>query len=199
MLNATGNAPKRQSWQAHRRAGLRFRACRVGLVAGLALVIGACNDSGTANPEDDSNNHTNDNSAGSDSEGTGEETTGTPGDISALEASTTACEVLANMGAAFANNQPTTTEEVRADVDAFVLMVNKMAETTSDPALADRLRAGAENHRQFAEDVNYDPAVMDPTEQPDYPGAEADAAAISEWFGADAATCTSDPSAIQVP
>jgi len=196
------------------------------LVACLALVAGACNDSGkseTSNESDSSDSSdpgnseadedpTETGSADSDSGDSGSDDTSTDGADSAatdpadadaakkqLEAATPSCEVLDSMESLFGTEDPTTTEEVKAFVDTFVTLVNKMAETAADPALAGQLETTAENLRKFAEDNGYEPAAMNFSGQPDYPGVEEDFAAVDQWYQSEIGNCVPEVGTAPTP
>ena len=197
----------------------RFLLMVLATLAGLALVAGACNDSGKSENSGDSES-AEDSTGSEDSSGTGSdgseagesgesstegsESGGTdPVDTAAarqqLEAATTSCEVLESMVTLFGTEDPSTVEEARTFVDTFVTLVNKMAETAADPALASQLETTAENLRKFAEDNGYEPGAMDFSGQPDYPGVEEDFAAVDQWYQSEIGNCVPEVGTAPTP
>ncbi|MFV0318716.1 MAG: hypothetical protein ACK5O2_17360 [Microthrixaceae bacterium] len=156
-------------------------AILLALLAALSLVAGACTkdnataDKGDSDTEQNSNTNDDDSSSGEDSsdedtsgddatqpEPTGDFSETVSGAMAELEGATDACELygaVATIGTTVGN--PTTKEEVKAASDFYVAMLDKMAETSSDPATADTLREGAKNFGEFAASVDYDPEKMD--------------------------------------
>ena len=201
----------------------RFLLMALAALAGLALVAGACNDSGSSeNSEDSESAEDSTGSSGADtgsdgedsseagSEGSGEASTDgsesdatDPVDTDAarqqLEAATTSCEVLESMETLFGTEDPSTVEEARTFVDTFVTLVDKMAETTEDPALAGQLETTADNLRKFAEDNDYEPSAMNFSGQPDYPGVEEDFAAVDQWYQSEIGNCVPEAGAAPTP
>lgn len=197
----------------------RFLLMVLAALAGLALVAGACNDSGKSENSGDSESAEDSNGSG-DSSGTGSDGSGSgesgesstegsesdatdPVDTDAarqqLEAATTSCEVLESMETLFGTEDPSTVEEARTFVDTFVTLVNKMAETAADPALAGQLETTAENLRKFAEDNGYEPAAMNFSGQPDYPGVEEDFAAVDQWYQSEIGNCVPEVGTAPTP
>ncbi len=197
----------------------RFLLMVLAALASLALVAGACNDSGKSENSGDSESAEDSNGSG-DSSGTGSDGSGSgesgesstegsesdatdPVDTDAarqqLEAATTSCEVLESMETLFGTEDPSTVEEARTFVDTFVTLVNKMAETAADPALAGQLETTAENLRKFAEDNGYEPAAMNFSGQPDYPGVEEDFAAVDQWYQSEIGNCVPEVGTAPTP
>jgi hypothetical protein len=197
----------------------RFLLLVLAALAGLALVAGACSDSGKSENSGDSGS-AEDSSGSGDSSGTGSDGSGSgesgesstegsesggadPVDTAAarqqLEEATTSCEVLESMETLFGTEDPSTVEEVRTFVDTFVTLVNKMAETAADPALAGQLETTAENLRKFAEDNGYEPAAMNFSGQPDYPGVEEDFAAVDQWYQSEIGNCVPEVGTAPTP
>ena len=158
-----------------RRHDLRFRHLLLAALAGVALVAGACSDdsgksdsSDTTEKADTSNgeDQSSDPSDGTDGSGSDE---GPSADFSAtvseamtaIEESSDPCELYTAVGALASVGNPETKEETKQATDFYVAMLNKMAETSSDPAVADTLRNGASDFEEYAKSVDYDPEKMD--------------------------------------
>lgn len=159
----------------------RFRipSLLLALLAALALVAGACTDDGDgdANGDDSSESDSNsessesgDGDSGESTDESGTEDEAATGDfseqvgaaMSELESAEDACGLygaVSTLGVSVGN--PETKDEVKLAADFYVAMLNKMADTSSDPATADTLRAGASDFRAYAESVDYDPEQMD--------------------------------------
>lgn len=157
------------------RHDLRFRHLLLAALAGVALVAGACSDdseksdsSDTTEKTDSSNgeDQPSDPSDGTDDSGSDQ---GSTADFSAtvseamtaIEESSDPCELYNAVGALASVGNPETTEETKQATDFYVAMLNKMADTSSDPAVADTLRSGAKDFDDYARSVDYDPEKMD--------------------------------------
>lgn len=150
------------------------------MFAAVALVAGACSDddgdSGDDGTEEDSGSEDTGGDEGTDAEdgstegGEGEEGEDAPtADFSTTvaEASTQveqaadACELYSAVAVLGTVGNPETAEETREAVDFYVLLVNKMADTSSDEANAEALRTGGQQFQAYAESVDFDPEQMD--------------------------------------
>ena len=80
----------------------------------------------------------------------------------------------------------------------YVLLLNKMADTSSDPQVAETLRSGASTFEDYAKSVDYDADALDLNGAgPDYEGAADTEAAMDQWLNAELTACV-DPS-LSVP
>jgi hypothetical protein len=150
---------------------LRFRHLLLATLVGVALVAGACsNDSEESDSSDktaeadtskDSDQPDEADDSGSD-EGPSADFSATVAEaMTAIEASSDPCELYTAVGALASVGNPETQEQTKQATDFYVAMLNKMAETSSDPAVADTLRSGASEFEEYAKSVDYDPEKMD--------------------------------------
>lgn len=189
-------------------------ATLVALLASLALLAGACSNDGeksdsttttASDEESDSTTTAADEESGQGDQGTDPAEDGTDstagGDFETqvaaatkeLEAAEDPCAVFDAVGTLSQTPDPTTADEVRSAVDYYVALLNKMADTSSDPALADTFRTGATEFADYAESVDYDPAKMDLSgEGPDLPSMEAVNTAFDTYFQSSMADCMPD-------
>lgn len=108
----------------------------------------------------------------------------------ALEGAKDPCDVADALNEVAATANPETPEEIDLAVSYYVTLLNTMADTGSDPAVAEALRSGAEGFAAFAADNDNDLEALDLSgDGPDYPEAAATEAAISEWVNAELAAC----------
>ncbi len=158
---------------------IRIPSLLLALLAALALVAGACTDDGDG---DSGGDESSESDSSSESSGSGDGDSGestdetTPEDevptgdfseqvnaaMSELESAEDACGLygaVSTLGVSVGN--PETKDEVKLAVDFYVAMLNKMADTSSDPAIADTLRTGASDFQAYAESVDYNPEEMD--------------------------------------
>ncbi|MEZ5237893.1 MAG: hypothetical protein R2716_02690 [Microthrixaceae bacterium] len=161
----------------------KFRLMRVlgVLLATFALVASACTDDNgdggdggsdenqsSAESDSGTDNGGDSGDAGQDSGDSSDEGAQT-GDFSStvaevssqVEAAEDACDLYSAVAVLATVGNPETAEETRQAVDFYVLLVNKMADTSSDEATAAALRTGAEQFQAYAESVDYDPEQMD--------------------------------------
>lgn len=160
-----------------RTRDLRFRHLLLATLAGIALVASACTDD-----SDDSKSDSGDKSAEGVTTTSSEQTTDTSADTSdpgsdegagadfsatvseamtAIKDSSDPCDLYTAVTALSAVGNPETKQETKQATEFYVTMLNKMADTSSDPALADTLRSGASEFEDYAKSVDYDPEKMD--------------------------------------
>lgn len=156
---------------------LRFRHLLLAAVAGIALVAGACSSDSEGSKSDSSDkSETTDTAKDSDqaTDTTGEADNPTSDEgasadfsatvseaLAAIEGSSDPCELYSAVGAISSVGNPETKEQTQQATEFYVAMLNKMADTSSDPALADTLRAGASEFEEYARSVDFDPKKMD--------------------------------------
>lgn len=178
----------------------------------LAVLGVACNESGTSDSATETSHGTNEESETSSTTELSGSSPGTAiaGDTgggsfdlnssrSQLKAATEACEVMESADPLFNNLEVTTVEDTKQFVESFVLVVNKMADTTDDADLADRLSTAARNVQRFAERNEYDPARVNSEGQPSYDGSEADFAALDEWYENEIESCSATDDTVPTP
>ena len=107
-----------------------------------------------------------------------------------LEAAADPCDVADALNDVAATGNPESPEEIELAVAYYVTLLNTMADTGSDPAVAEALRSGARGFAAFAAENDNDLEALDLSgDGPDYPEAEATEAAINEWVNAELAAC----------
>lgn len=153
------------------------------VIMGLALVAGACTDEDSSSSDKDSEAETakgdedqgstttkgdeGDESDQGDSQGDGSDP-GASADFSEVVAKATtevegakdACELYAAVGSLATVGNPETKDQTKEAADFYVVMLNKMAETSSDPEIANTLKTGAKEFDEYAKSVDYDPEKM---------------------------------------
>ena len=108
----------------------------------------------------------------------------------ALAGATDPCEVADALNDVAATGNPEAPEEIELAVEYYVTLLNAMADTGSDPAVAEALRSGAEGFAAFAAENDNDLEALDLSgDGPDYPEAAATEAAINDWVNAELAAC----------
>lgn len=163
---------------------LRFRHLLLACLAGVALVAGACSDDSDQS-KSDSDDKTETTDAKKDSEESPDATDdsapdeSTPDDTApeegasadfeekvstaktAIEGAKDPCDLYeATMTLSTVGN-PETQEQTKLASELYVAMLRTMAETSSDPKVAETLSTGADEFEQFAQDADFDPEKMD--------------------------------------
>ncbi|MCB1272685.1 MAG: hypothetical protein KDB31_14785 [Microthrixaceae bacterium] len=179
------------------------------LLATFALVAGACTDDKSSDGDSSSDDSEQDSGSGEDSgtdsgdveEDSGSEEgegSGSGGDFIEVVAEATEdvqnagdpCDLYSAVAVLATVGNPETVEETRAAVDFYVVLVNKMADTSSDPANAEALRTGAEQFEAYAKSVDYDPEQMDLAGMgPQFEGSEQLNVAMNEYGNTEFEEC----------
>lgn len=190
----------------------RFLHILLAALAGFALVAGACTsddssgDASDDNASDDAASEKDDEAATAGGEESSEpdgdsaqpEDEGTDADFSAtvaeasrqVQESDDACALYEAVAVLATVGNPESPEETRAAVDFYVVLLEKMAETSSEDATSEALRKGAENFKAYAESVDYDPDKMDiDGAGPQFEGSEALDTAMAEYQETEFADC----------
>lgn len=193
---------------------LRLRHLLLAALAGIALVAGACTDDSEGSKSDsDEKSETTD--AGKDSEESTDSTEApdetvpddtapqeppsadfnetVEGAIAAIEDASDACELYDATSALQSVGNPETQEQTKLASEFYVAMLNKMAETSSDPEIAETLRTGAAEFEEFAQSADYDPEKMDLAgEGPDFESADALDEAMNTYAETEFVDCMGD-------
>lgn len=186
----------------------RARTSLAVALASLALLAGACggDDEGgefsaktTTTEKSDAGKATDEESSTTAAPDDGGETTttaaadfneGVDAATKALESAEDPCDVFDALTNIAAVGDPTSREETEKATKFVVLMLRKMAETTSDPALATTLEEGATAYEEFGEKNDYDPGAMNLSgDGPDIPEAEAIDTAMNTYSETEMASC----------
>lgn len=192
---------------------LRFRHLLLVCLAGVALVAGACSDDSEGS-KSDSDDKTETTDAKKDSEESADATDDSATDDTApddtapedgpsadfeekvttaktaIEDAKDPCDLYeATMTLSTVGN-PETQEQTKLASELYVAMLRKMADTSSDPKVAETLSAGADDFEQFAQDADFDPEKMDLAgDGPDVENAEALDEAMNSYAETEFAAC----------
>jgi hypothetical protein len=110
--------------------------------------------------------------------------------VDALNAAKEPCDVVNAVSQLAAMPDPTGDQQNREAVEFLVLIVQKAADTTTDPAEAESLRSSAQALSDYAESVNYSTEKLDIAgEGPDIPEWDSLNEAMSTYFDTHAQEC----------